>query len=720
MTTTTTFKTQEGRPYPLGSTFVGNGVNFAIFSANAEKVELCLFDEKGEKEIARIRLRENTDQVWHVYVEGLSGGALYGYRVYGPYDPSRGHRFNHHKLLLDPYTRKIFGELTWSDHLYAYDLNSPLKDLAFDTYDNAHLMPKCVVTENIFNQNSTLAANSKPNIPWEKTVIYETHVKGISQLNMKIPENLRGTYAGLAHPETLDYIKSLGVTAIELLPVHGFADEHFLVTKNLTNYWGYNSFLFFSPAAKYSSSGHIFEFKQMVDKIHDHGLEVILDVVYNHTAEGNHLGPTLSLRGIDNASYYMLEAHDHRFYANDTGCGNTLNVSHPRVLQMVMDSLRFWVASMGVDGFRFDLATVMGREAQGFHPGSGFFDSIRQDPILGQCKLIAEPWDIGPGGYQLGNYPSGWSEWNDRYRDTSRRFWRGDRGILPEFARRIHGSSDIFEHSGRSPRSSVNFITSHDGFTLNDVVSYNERHNLDNLESNRDGHHNNLSYNYGVEGVTDKEQINVIREKQKRNFLATLFFSQGTPMLLAGDELGRTQNGNNNSYCQDNEMNWLDWDDFSDADWKLQEFVRYIIQLRNEYPLLSSPFYIHQPDECLLDADAHCQVRWINSTGQEMKEKQWVEQQSHVLGWVLEKVTIPDVDDSSDQQRAEYLLMLFNSSESEVNFVLPEISNLVKWQCLVDTEQHDGIAKNEYIENLKEDHFVILSSRSLQLYSAVF
>jgi len=502
----------EGSPYPIGATPYENGVNFALFSAHAEKVELCLFDERGFNEIVRIQMTGFTDQIWHCFVENISEGQLYGYRVYGPYDPENGHRFNPHKLLLDPYAKKISGQFRWAPVLYGYDLDGAQQDLSIDTRDNSKVIPKGVVIGSTSLEDFSLNSHYKPLIPWRETIIYEMHVRGFTQLNLAVPIQDRGTFKGLAHPSAVDYIKSLGVTSIELLPVHGFVDEHFLVTQGMSNYWGYNSLHYFMPHTSYMTNNSPHEFRHMVDVYHDAGLEVILDVVYNHTAEGNHLGPTLSFRGIDNMSYYCLHAHDQRYYVNDTGCGNTLNVKHPRVLQMVMDSLRYWAADMGVDGFRFDLATVLGRESFGFDPGSGFFDAIRQDPILARCKLIAEPWDIGPGGYQVGNYPNGWSEWNDRYRDTVRRFWRGDDGIMPEFARRIHGSSDLFERNGRGPSSSINFITSHDGFTLHDMVTYKHRHNLANREQNRDGHSANYSDNYGEEGETQDALIEDIWE----------------------------------------------------------------------------------------------------------------------------------------------------------------------------------------------------------------
>ncbi|MBU2987485.1 glycogen debranching protein GlgX [Saccharophagus degradans] len=705
------YSVSEGRPFPMGATVSAQGTNFAIFSEHAEKVELCLFDEMGQTETARIMLPGNTDHVWHGFVEGVQAGALYGYRVYGPYEPQRGHRFNPNKLLLDPYAKRIDGAFHWSSIMYGYDADNPRQDLVKDKRDNSRDMPKCVVVAPLCSSEKERISEARPQVPWHKTIIYETHVKGFTQLNLAIPSSARGTFAGLAHPENLAYIKELGVTAIELLPVHGFIDESFLTAQGLSNYWGYNSLHFFAPHSGYLNDGDPAEFRHFTQAAHEAGLEVILDVVYNHTSEGNHLGPTLSFRGIDNASYYCLQAQDSRFYVNDTGCGNTLNLKHPRVLQMVMDSLRYWVTEMGVDGFRFDLATVLGRESHGFDPGSGFFDAIKQDPVLASVKMIAEPWDIGPGGYQLGNYPTGWSEWNDRYRDTCRRFWRGDPGMLPEFARRIHGSSDLFEHSGRKPSSSVNFITSHDGFTLADLVSYKNRHNEANNEQNSDGHHSNFSENYGVEGETDDDAILYVRERQKRNFLATLFLSQGTPMLLAGDELSRSQKGNNNAYCQDNEINWLDWQALTKKEISLSKFVSHLIKVRSSSPLLTSQRYIHKPDEP--DGKISWCVNWINSYGEPMKDAQWAEQHAHCLGWVLEK--IPVAEDSD--KKSERLLVLFNSGNDDVLFRLPEDENVIGWKCLVDTRFIDGQGVPSCYEPRGE---VPLMHKSLCLLKALF
>jgi isoamylase len=695
------YKVTEGTPYPLGATPVDGGVNFALFSQHAERVELCIFDPTGQETVARLDLPACTDYVWHGHVEGLAPGTLYGYRVYGPFEPQNGHRFNPNKLLLDPYAKSISGNFVWGDEHYGYDLKDPSLDFSFDRIDNARTALKGVVT----------APTPPPRplvnpIAWSDTIVYELHVKGFTRLNPLVPEHLRGTYAGLGSEPVVRYLKELGVTSVELLPVHYFIDEHFLIKRNLVNYWGYNTLNFFTPHPAYLSGGDPQEFKQMVSNLHDAGLEVLLDVVYNHTAEGSHLGPTLSFRGIDNRSYYSLLSQDPRFYVNDTGCGNTFNVRHPRVLQLVMDSLRYWATEMGVDGFRFDLAPVLGREAHGFDPYGGFFDAVRQDPVLNTKKLIAEPWDIGPGGYQLGHFPTGWAEWNDRYRDTIRRYWRGDAGMLPEFARRIHGSSDLFEHTGRKPSSTVNFVTSHDGFTLRDLVSYNQRHNHANKEQNNDGHHANFSHNFGVEGPTKNERIDAMRVRQQRNFLATLLLSQGTPMLLAGDELGRTQMGNNNAYCQDNEVNWLDWPGLEQSHWNLREFARNVIRVRREFPLLRSPFFIHKPEEQVTQAGYN--IHWLNKEGGPMTEAEWTQPEERCLGWMLESVV--------NAHCVHCLLTLFNSSDKAVTFTLP---GGWYWVALLDTAAGDGLPRERYVDpeqtlDVEEKAMMVLYGMSSQ------
>lgn len=706
-----TDKILDGLPYPLGATVLDKGVNFAIFSRHADKVELCLFDPNTHEEIQRLVLPQSTDDIWHGFVPNLDDGAVYGYRVYGPYDPSRGHRFNPNKLLLDPYARKVAGEFAWHDSQFGFDPLASSKDSAMSKVDSAEFMPKCVVVSSLSADEIAEIDAARPNIPWNETVIYETHVKGFTQLDTAVDPEYRGTYKGLASKKGLRYLKDMGITAIELLPVHGFVDESFLTKQELSNYWGYNSLHFFAPHQKYGHTDAITEFREFTRSAHEEGLEVILDVVYNHTCEGGHDGATLSFRGIDNASYYSLQQRDARYYINDTGCGNTVNAKHPRVIQMILDSLRYWVEQMGVDGFRFDLATVLGRESYGFDPGAGFFDAIRQDPVLARVKLIAEPWDIGPGGYQLGNYPAGWSEWNDKYRDITRRFWKGEPGVLPEFAGRIHGSSELFEHSGRKPSSSINFITSHDGFTLADVVSYNGRHNEANKENNSDGHHSNFSFNHGAEGVSDDPQVNGLRLRQQRNMLATLFLSQGTPMLLGGDEFGRTQNGNNNAYCQDNEINWFNWQSITSSHKALQKFTQRVIKLRSNFSLLTSQRYIHRHDEPVKDM-SWC-VRWCNRYGEPMKDAQWAEPHAHSVGWILEKIP---VDDESDVE-SKRIIVLFNASDEDIEFTLPFDTNVVSWQCLLDTTYEDGDPQAETLPALAPAK---LQSKSLHFYLADF
>ena len=680
-----------GRPYPLGATWDGKGVNFALFSAHAEKVELCLFNESGERETERIRLPEFTNEIWHVYLPELKPETLYGYRVYGPYEPHHGHRFNHHKLLLDPYAKQLKCSIDWRLIQAKTQTTSSKHDFALDRIDSAPGMLKCVVVEPSFDWGE----DRHPRIPWDKTIIYETHVRGFTMRHPEIPQSKRGFFAGLAHSHALDYLRALGITAIELLPIHAFVDDRFLLDRGLRNYWGYSSLGFFAPESRYLVNGDPCEFKAMVKKVHAAGLEVILDVVYNHTAEGNHAGPTLSYRGIDNLSYYRLQTDNKSLYINDTGCGNTLNINHPRVLQMVMDSLRYWVEIMHVDGFRFDLASVLGREQYGFDSGSGFFDAIMQDPVLSQVKLIAEPWDLGPGGYQLGGYPAGWAEWNDRYRDVIRRYWRGDNGLLPEFARRLHGSSDLFDHNGRRPWSSINFVTSHDGFTLTDLVSYTERHNQANREDNNDGHHANYSTGYGVEGPTQDPKIIEIRQRQRRNLLASLMFAQGTPMLLAGDELGHTQKGNNNAYCQDNELTWLDWS-MTEESREILTFVQRLIKLRSEHPVLRRPRYLHGRDKSatteLID------TQWIAPSGKVMTQKRWQEHKAHFVGLLLAGDAGEHLMTDGKIESGETILILFNASRKSVRFTLPLADKCytgpnASWDCLLDTvkpNRHTG------------------------------
>jgi glycogen operon protein len=563
-----------------------------LFSEHAERVELCLYDADGRQQIARIELPAKTHDVWHGYLPGVQAGTAYGYRVHGPYEPHAGHRFNPHKLLLDPYARAFAGAYSWHPSHFAFDRHLQAQDLQPDRTDNADHMPKAVITA----RGTALPASHRALTPWHETVIYEAHVRGMTMLHPRVPEALRGSFAGLSQAAVIDYIKSLGVTSVELLPVHSFIDEDFLVQKQLTNYWGYNTLNFFTPQPAYCAGGGSAAFRQCVDRFHDAGLEVILDVVYNHTAEGNHLGPTLSFRGIDNRSYYRLLSTDSRFYVNDSGCGNTLDISHPRVMQLVLDSLRYWAGEMGVDGFRFDLAPVLGRDERGYRADAPFFRALAQDPVLAGCKLIAEPWDLGPDGYRLGQFPAGFAEWNDRFRDTVRRYWRGDAGQLPELARRLHGSGDIFEHHNRKPYASVNFVASHDGFTLRDLVSYARRDNRANREDNNDGHRENLSANYGIEGPSDDPEIDALRWRQQRNFLATLLLAQGVPMLQAGDELGRSQQGNNNAYCQDNPLGWIDWSAVDEQGEALGEFTRRLLELRRRYRVLQADEF--RPPRC--------------------------------------------------------------------------------------------------------------------------
>lgn len=666
---------REGKPFPLGATWDGLGVNFALFSAHATRVELCLFEERGERELERIDLPEYTDEVWHGYLPNARPGTVYGYRVHGPFAPDAGHRFNPNKLVIDPYAKQLVGHLKWGPELFAYRFDHPDRDKSFDESDSASSMQKCRVIDPAF----TWGSPRKPDTPWEQTIFYEAHVKGFSKLHLLVPEADRGTYAGLSHSHVRDYVKSLGVTAIELLPVHAFVDDSYLVEKGLRNYWGYNSLAFFAPEPRYSRSGDVAEFKAMVNQFHAAGLEIILDVVYNHTAEGNELGPTLSLKGIDNASYYRL-APDKRYYINDTGTGNTVNMSHQRVIQMVADSLRYWANEMRVDGFRFDLATILAREPYGFDEGGGFLDACRQDPTLNSVKLIAEPWDIGPGGYQVGQFPPGWAEWNDKFRDAVRSFWKGDPGVMPEFAKRISGSGDLFDKRGRKTWATVNFVTAHDGFNLNDLVSYNDKHNDANGEGNRDGHSNNHSWNHGVEGKTSDPEIIALRERQKRNLMATVLLSRGTPMLLAGDEIGHTQNGNNNAYAQDNEITWLDWLDMGAQGQGLRDFTRKLIAVRKAYPVLSrGRFVVGSYNDDLGVKD----VTWICPSGAEMSGEQWSDANAKCFGMLLDG----RAQETGILQRGEdtTVLLLYNAHFDLVNFTLPSVTDGRAWDLLIDT-----------------------------------
>ncbi|HEX6005698.1 MAG TPA: glycogen debranching protein GlgX [Burkholderiales bacterium] len=671
-----------GAPYPLGATWDGQGVNFALFSEHGEGVELCLFDPQGRREIERIPLPERTDQVWHGYLPEARPGLLYGYRVHGPYAPDEGHRFNAHKLLLDPYAKASAGVIRWSDALYGYRINSPREDLSFDRRDSQAGMPKGKVVDTAF----TWGDDRPPHTPWTDTVIYEMHVRGFTMRHPGIAPQIRGTYSALAAAPVVDYLQRLGITAVELMPVHAFVDERHLVSQGLRNYWGYNSIGYFAPDMRYSATGDVREFKTMVKALHAAGIEVLLDVVYNHTGEGNHLGPTLSFRGIDNAAYYRLVPHDPRHYMDYTGCGNTLNTMHPRVLQLIMDSLRYWVTEMHVDGFRFDLASTLGREQHAVDRFGAFFDIIHQDPVLSQVKLIAEPWDLGEGGYQVGNFPVGWSEWNGLYRDTVRRFWKGDPGTLGEFASRLTGSSDLYRHSGRSSRASINFVASHDGFTLADLVSYNDKHNEANLAGNSDGDNHNLSWNCGAEGSTDEPAILALRERQKRNLLTTLFLSQGVPMLVAGDEHSRTQRGNNNAYCQDNETSWIDWNLTSGAE-RLLDFVRRLIAFRHRHPVFRRSRFFRGRQIAGWNVK---DIVWFGADGAEMTEAKWHDAALRTLGVYFCGVDIDWPGARGRRATDDDFLLLANAGEAEVPFVLPRFRLQGDWGTVFDTGREDN------------------------------
>ncbi len=679
---------REGSPFPLGATWDGLGVNFALFSAHATKVELCIFDDDGATELDRIELPEYTSEIFHGYLPDTRPGTIYAYRVHGPFEPEAGHRFNPNKLLLDPYAKAHVGELRWDHACFGYTIGADGDDLTFDERDSAPFVPKCRVIDPAF----TWGRVRRPEIAWERTILYETHVRGYTKLHPAVPPALRGTYAGLGQKDVVDYIRSLGVTSVELLPIHTFLNDSYLLDKGLTNYWGYNSIGFFAPDPRYSAvPAFVFsEFKEMVARLHDAGLEVILDVVYNHTAEGNERGPTLSFRGIDNLSYYRLMSDNARYYVNDTGTGNTLNLDHPRALQMVTDSLRYWATEMRVDGFRFDLGTILGRKAGGFDQSNGFLVSCLQDPVLSQVKLIAEPWDIGPGGYQVGGFPPGWAEWNDKFRDTARAFWKGDPGKLPDLATRITASADAFNHRGRKPWASVNFITAHDGFTLHDLVSYNDKHNEANGEDNHDGSGNNHSWNHGAEGPTEDPEILDLRDRQKRNLLATLLLSQGTPMLLAGDEFGRTQQGNNNAYCQDNEISWIDWD-IDEYNRLMIDFVRRLIGVRTAFPILRRNRFLtgkYHPELDISD------VRWLTPSATDMTEEQWGDENARCFGILLDGRS-----QASGIKRASMdatALLVLNAHHDVVGFRLPEVAGGSRWRRLIDTNVPDAEGNREF------------------------
>jgi isoamylase len=666
-----------GRHHPLGATWDGEGVNFALFSESATGVELCLFDATGNER--RIPVAEQTDQIWHVYVPGLGPGQRYGYRVHGPYDPANGQRFNAAKLLLDPYAKAIDGTIDWSDALFAYEIGNPDGDFRIGESDSAASIPKGVVVDLAYDWEG----DRSPAIPWHETVIYEVHVKGFTKRHPGVPAELRGTYAGLASDAAIEHLRGLGVTAVELLPVHQFVADRHLVERGLTNYWGYNSIGYFAPDVRYASSGRlgeqVREFRDMVKALHRAGIEVVLDVVYNHTAEGNHMGPTLSFRGIDNAAYYRLVADEPRYYMDYTGCGNTLNMRHPRAIQLIMDSLRYWVLEMHVDGFRFDLASALARELHDVDRLSAFFDVIHQDPVVSQVKLIAEPWDVGEGGYQVGNFPVGWAEWNGKYRDCIRDYVRGADQGLAEFATRFTGSSDLYESGGRRPHASVNFVTAHDGFTLHDLVSYDEKHNQANGEENRDGESHNRSWNCGVEGPTDDPAVNALRARQKRNFLATLFLSQGVPMLLGGDEIGRTQGGNNNGYCQDSELSWYDWEAKDEA---LLEFTRRLIRFRRQHPVFRRRRWFE--GRPLRGTDVS-DIAWFDPAGTEMSDEQWQVGFAKSLAVFLNGDAIASPGPRGERVTDESFLVLFNAHHESLPFRLPEARWGKRWCRVLDT-----------------------------------
>jgi isoamylase len=670
-------KLWPGQPFPLGATYDGTGTNFSLFSEIATGVDLCLFDDDGVEEC--IPLTEVTALCWHGYLPNVSPGQRYGFRVHGPYEPSAGHRCNPNKLLLDPYAKAVEGEVHWDPAVFGYPLGGD--DLTMDERDSAPFVPKAVVTNPFFDWG----VDRPPRTPWHETVVYETHVKGFTKLHPDVDEDLRGTYAGLAHPAAIEHLKSLGVTAVELMPVHQFIQDHYLQEKGLRNYWGYNSIGFLAPHNDYAARGErgeqVGEFKNMVRALHEAGIEVILDVVYNHTAEGNHLGPTLSLKGIDNAAYYRLVTDDPRYYMDYTGTGNSLNMRHPHTLQLVMDSLRYWVTEMHVDGFRFDLASTLARGLHEVDRLSAFFDLIQQDPVVSQVKLIAEPWDIGEGGYQVGNFPPLWSEWNGKYRDVVRDFWRGESATLPEFASRITGSSDLYQSDGRHPSASVNFVTAHDGFTLADLVSYNDKHNEANGEDNNDGESHNRSWNHGVEGPTDDPEIRSLRRRQQRNFLATLFLSQGVPMLLGGDEMGRTQGGNNNGYAQDNEISWIDWS-LREENADLVALTANLAEFRRNHPVFRRRRWFQGRP---IHGETVTDIGWFSPDGSDMSDEDWDSGFAKSIGVFLNGDAIPDPDPRGEKITDDSFLVLFNAYHEELPFTIPNRDWGDHWVVVLDT-----------------------------------
>ena len=700
-----TYKIFTGRPFPLGATWDGEGVNFAIFSQNAEAVDLCLFnDVDDEQESFSVRMPEHSEGIWHCYLPGTKPGQLYGYRVHGPYDPHRGHRFNNNKLLIDPYAKAVAGIIQWNDALYGYKIGDEHEDLSFSNTDSAPYIPKCAVIDPNFDWED----DEHPRIPLYKTIIYELHMRGFTKLHPDIPDEIKGTYSALAHPVVIKYLKELGITAVELMPVHHFVVDRHLAEKGLTNYWGYNTATYLAPDPRYSSEGvlgeQVVEFKKMVKELHKAGLEVILDVVYNHTAEGNHLGPTISLKGIDNSYYYRL-AQDKRYYVDYTGTGNTLKANNPSALRLIMDSLRYWALEMHVDGFRFDLASTLARELHEVNRLSSFFDTIHQDPVLSQVKLIAEPWDVGEGGYQVGNFPPGWSEWNGKYRDCVRDYWRGAESIIGEFAERFTGSSDLYQGDGRRPTASINFITAHDGFTLTDLVTYNEKHNDANGEDNKDGESHNRSWNCSIEGPTDDEVINRLRKKQRRNMLATLFLSQGVPMLLAGDEIGRTQQGNNNAYCQDNEISWIDW---ANADKELFAFVKRLIGIRQQHSVFSRRRWFQGQRIWGNDSE---DIAWFNRDGSEMTEENWNHSFAKSLAVYLNGYGIHSLSEKGERILDDSFYIMFNAHYETIPYKLPSKKYGAYWVKELDTAFPDLADEEQY----EPESIVEVKSRSLVL-----
>jgi isoamylase len=664
-----------GAPHPLGATWDGRGTNFALFSANATKVELCLFDSQGKRELERVALPERTEDVWHGYLHDIAPGQLYGYRVHGPYQPEQGFRFNAHKLLIDPYAKRLAGRLVWSDAHFGYRAGTQREDLSFDRRDNARGMPKAMVVDEAF----TWAAETRQQVPWEDTIFYEAHVKGLTQLREDVPRGWRGTYRGLAAPAMIDHLRRLGVTTIELLPIHAFVDDRHLVERGLSNYWGYNTIGFFAPEPRYAPNDNPLDaFRSTVSRLHDAGIEVVLDVVYNHTAEGNHMGPTLSFKGIDNTSYYWLRPDQPRFYDDFTGVGNSLKLTHPRVLQMVMDSLRYWVNVCHVDGFRFDLASTLGRGPNGFDSNSAFFAAIRQVPLLAGVKLVAEPWDIGPGGYRVGGFPTGWSEWNDQYRQIMRRYTHGEGNLLGEVSRRMTASADLFNHDGRSPRASINHVTVHDGFTLADIVSYNQKHNEANGEDNRDGSDDNQSTNCGVEGPTDDAKILQLRRQLRRNHLASLLLAHGVPLLLAGDEAGNSQSGNNNAYCQDNEIGWVDWSGSGRDGDDMSGLIAQLTDIRRRFPQLRPRHWVEGRRD-----DGSFGVLWLTPQANEMTEQDWNFPEGRFLAYVLGPV---------DGQPS--LFIVLNSAPEAIEFILPNIPEYNTWTAILNTAPGANLGQN--------------------------